>query len=122
MITAPFPALHQAGTGQPKPLSLKDVRTISFVTTERPYDAVLSVDRVALLGVASPPLAISGNASNVTLVWPNAASTFVLNSASASQSLQSGTTVTLRPQIFGTNYSLDLPATNLATFFRLQRN
>jgi len=122
MVTVPFSALRQAGTGQPKPLSLKDVRTISFVTTERPYDAILSVDRVALLGVASPPLSISGSASNVTLVWPNAASTFVLNLASAPQSLQSGTTVTLRPQIFGTNYSLDLPATNSAIFFRLQRN
>lgn len=122
MIEIPFSDLQQEGWGQPAALDPEHVRTVSFVTTERPYDPVFSIDRLAFLGSPSPPLSISGSGPNITLAWPNSASTFSLGSAFALQSFAGETTISLRPQILATNYSVTLPATNSAMFFRLRRN
>jgi hypothetical protein len=122
MIEVPFSDLQQQSFGPPAVLDLHHVQTISFVTTERPYDPVFSIDRLALLGTPNPPLAISGSGSNVTLIWPNSASTFDLEGTSTLPLFLFETNIALRPQILGTNYSLDLPATNSVAFFRLRRD
>ena len=122
IVEIPFSAMSQEGWGVPATLDLKQVQTVSFVTTERPYNPSFSIDRLAFLGQSSPPISVSMKGPHVNLMWPNSASTFGINSASALKTLSGESPTMIRPKILGTNYSLDLPATNSAMFFQLIRN
>ena len=93
----------------------------------RIYDGVLTPQQIALddqygPGVLAVPmtLMLSNSVSGITLSWPSSAAGFALQTTT---NLTSGvwTTLAQTPSLANNQWSLTIPATNIASYYRLQR-
>jgi uncharacterized repeat protein (TIGR03803 family) len=72
------------------------------------------------VSVPAPKLVILASGANAVLTWLTNASGFTLRATTNIANSNSWVAITNAPTINGSNYSLTLPATNAARFFRLR--